>query len=512
MHPLRKTAIGSFRIIEGPTAVNRDRGQGGEPRPLRYLQMPETADRRHGRRRRQHERRYNAPTVIGAGYADILSPRRSRRPIIGAVTPTPREISLNMEHSLLNLGAWASKIRLSLRVCTCMDRVVSSVLSEYREKRFFLITGAFLTTSSFVGAVILHLAGKKFGVRLASDDFDIRVYFASARWVIEGGRLYREVGSEYPLLANVIFATLRFLAYLLHPGFYAFKGLWVASAWLVYLWCVYRIVKDIGIFVALAWLAPGPIYFALFRFDLYPAAATLMFLFAIRRTAYMEAAIWLGVAIAFKGYALFMLPTYCVFMVYQRGFTAAAKMGVVAVAPIILSLLVTLSFAGWEGVVAPFKLHAVRTLNDASTYDGINYLFGSPVISNGSAVRWIAQSLQVGCALAAAAMRPRSFEDLVNASLFAVLGFMSFSVFYSPQFVLWILPLVCFSGSRVHADLDDPLLLADLSLFPDQRSTARGATGPIQSGGRRDWHASLVYDVFGRSGKIQSIARLRDAT
>ena len=46
-------------------------------------------------------------------------------------------------------------------------------------------------------------------------------------------------------------------------------------------------------------------------------------------------------------------------------------------------------------------------------------------------------------------MRPRSFEDLVNASLFAVLGFMSFSVFYSPQFVLWILPLVCFSGSRV---------------------------------------------------------------
>ena len=46
-------------------------------------------------------------------------------------------------------------------------------------------------------------------------------------------------------------------------------------------------------------------------------------------------------------------------------------------------------------------------------------------------------------------MRPRSFEDLVNACLFAVLGFMSFSVFYSPQYVLWVLPLVCFSASRV---------------------------------------------------------------
>jgi hypothetical protein len=186
----------------------------------------------------------------------------------------------------------------------------------------------------------------------------------------------------------------------------------------------------------------------LFRFDLYPAVATLVFLFAIRRTAYIEGAIWLGVAIALKGYALFLLPAYCVFMVYQRGLAAAIKIGALAVAPIILSLLATLSFAGWEGVVAPFKLQAVRTLNGESTYDAINYLFGSPVISDGSAVRWIGQLLQVGCALAAAAMRPRNFEDLINACLFSVLGFMSFSAFYSPQYVLWILPLVCFSGSR----------------------------------------------------------------
>lgn len=62
---------------------------------------------------------------------------------------------------------------------------------------------------------------------------------------------------------------------------------------------------------------------------------------------------------------------------------------------------------------------------------------------------WIAQSLQVAVALAAAAMRPRCFEDLINTFLFAVLGFMSFSAFYSPQFVLWVLPLICFSTSPV---------------------------------------------------------------
>jgi hypothetical protein len=326
------------------------------------------------------------------------------------------------------------------------------IQSGFDKRLFFPIAGVFLTTAVLVGAVFLHLAEKKFGIWLASDNyFDINVYFSSARWVIDGGRLYREVPSEYPLFANIIFATLRYIANLLHPGPWrpGFYALWLASAWFVYLWAVYRIAKDIGIFAALAWLTPGAIFFALYRFDLYPAAATLMFLFAVRRTAYLEGALWLGVAIALKGYALFLVPAYCVFMIYQRGFAAAIKVGALAVVPIILSLLATLSFAGWEGVAAPFKLQAVRTLNGNSTYDAINYLLGGPVISNGSAVRWIGQSLQVGCALAAAAMRPRNFEDLVNALLFAVLGFMSFSVFYSPQFVLWILPLVCFSASRV---------------------------------------------------------------
>src|SRR5262249_54578250 len=150
-----------------------------------------------------------------------------------------------------------------------------------------------------------------------------------------------------------------------------------------------------------------------------------------------------------KGYALFLLPAYCVFIFYQRGFAAATKIAVLALAPMILSGLATLTFAGLDGVVAPFKLQALRTLNGESTYDAINYLFGASVIPEISEVPLVALSLQVGCALAAAAMRPQSFQELVNAFLFAVLGFMSFSVFYSPQFVLWVLPLVCFSSSRV---------------------------------------------------------------
>ena len=309
------------------------------------------------------------------------------------------------------------------------------------------LLGAASTTAALVSAGIVYLTGKAW--YLIFNPWDIDTYFDSARWIVQGGRLYREVSSDYPLCANVIFAVVRYLANFLHPGIYGFYSLWIASAGTVYLYAVYRTATGTTMLAALAWLAPASIYFALFRFDIYPAVATLVSLFAIRRTAYNEAAVWLGVAIALKGYPLCFLPVYCVFVAYQRGFADTIKVGALAVAPMILSLLATLTFAGWEGMVAPFSFQALRTLNGESTYATLNYLFSAPLIPDGPEVRWAAQSLQVGCALAAAAMRPRSFDDLINAFLFALLGFMSFSVFYSPQFVLWVLPLVSFSRSRV---------------------------------------------------------------
>src|SRR5262245_37125698 len=69
------------------------------------------------------------------------------------------------------------------------------------------LVGAATTATVFIGAMIVYPGAP----RLAFDESDMSVYFASARWVIEGGRLYREVASDYPLFANIIFATVRYL-------------------------------------------------------------------------------------------------------------------------------------------------------------------------------------------------------------------------------------------------------------------------------------------------------------
>jgi hypothetical protein len=61
--------------------------------------------------------------------------------------------------------------------------------------------------------------------------------------------------------------------------------------------------------------------------------------------------------------------------------------------------------------------------------------------------RYLPFVLEVATALAAAALRPQSFAAFVRAFIVAIGGFVTFSVFYSPQFYLWFIPPVAFAGS-----------------------------------------------------------------
>ena len=62
------------------------------------------------------------------------------------------------------------------------------------------------------------------------------------------------------------------------------------------LYTMYRIATGTSKLPTLAWLAPAPICFALFRSDIYAAVSHADIAVAIRQTGYIEGAIWLGVA------------------------------------------------------------------------------------------------------------------------------------------------------------------------------------------------------------------------
>ena len=62
--------------------------------------------------------------------------------------------------------------------------------------------------------------------------------------------------------------------------------------------------------------------------------------------------------------------------------------------------------------------------------------------------------------------RPKSYEDFVDCSVIAVTGFASALVFYSPQFVLWIVAVVVFSPRKFLQYLSLLLAISTYSYFP----------------------------------------------
>ena len=278
---------------------------------------------------------------------------------------------------------------------------------------------------------------------------DLSVYFQSSRWVVGQGTLYKDVFSEYPLLPNLIFGCFRFLAELFHhfsSSFHSFAWLWISASWFLYLGILYfiftRLSKE-GIWI---WLGLAPFYFALLRFDIYPATAVILALFFIRSKKYIHGACWLGIAIALKGYALFILPAYFVFLYYKKGLRFAFVTTALCLAPFFFSQIVVFAYSGLEGLKQPYSFHLQRNLNGESTYDAILFLFPFPLLREllNSLAKW----LQIAMSILAAGLKPKSFEDLVNSFLLGILGFISFSVFYSPQFLLWIISISCFSQNH----------------------------------------------------------------
>lgn len=320
----------------------------------------------------------------------------------------------------------------------------------YEDPKLLLVLG-------ILGAIIFYLSWDTVTASKLFDRYDIDQYFMRSRWAIGEGVLFKEVWSDYLLLPNLLFGLFRLVSENLHPlstSFQSFSWLWVTVSWFLYLWATYIIATKISTQSLWIWLAPAPIFFSLVRYDIYLVIATLFALLAVRNEKYIEGALWLGLMVALKGYALFAVPAYCVFVFYRKGLLTAIKVAVLCVGPFILGNLIVLGYAGMEGLRMPYAAQGDRPNIGDSTYDAVFFLLSplslavSPISEVPLVPTKIAQFLQISISFLAAGLRPKTFDELIDAFLIAILGFISFSKFYSPQFCLWVAPIACFSGSR----------------------------------------------------------------
>jgi uncharacterized membrane protein len=320
---------------------------------------------------------------------------------------------------------------------------------------------------------------------------DVHLYQGFADAVFDGRVPYRDFFMEYPPGALAVFLPPA-LAGDAHYNA-AFKVLMalcgVATIFLVAL-ILARLGASSGrlwtavLLLALAPIALGPI--SLNTYDAWPALLTVATLFLLVAGAPVVALALLGVAFAAKVYPVVLLPPALVFLWLRAGRDVVLRASAAFAAATALIVVPFLALAP-HGLAESFRAQAARGLQVESLggsvlavadrlglYDATVVHRTAPAISYelvGSlpdAVAVLSSAAQIVAVLLVAALylRARNGWWLLAVSFAAgIAGFLAFTRFFSPQYLVWLVPFVVFLEPAAWVVAGVALVLAQVWFF-----------------------------------------------
>ena len=200
------------------------------------------------------------------------------------------------------------------------------------------------------------------------------------------------------------------------------------------------LVLDRGFPKSPTWLLvlPGFLYFTPCRFDILPAFLVMASVIAADRRRVAAAGVCLGLAVALKMYPLVIAPLLLRYT--ARGWKDAFVWCGCAAVPLLLTYGTMLLTDGWAGASLPLRFQLARDHEPQWCYYG---KFLPPELAfktmPWSAVRTAVPLLTaVGWSL----FRPPDVFSLLRRCTFALLAFLTVSVFYSPQWWQWVAVLL----------------------------------------------------------------------
>ncbi|MCC6626939.1 MAG: DUF2029 domain-containing protein [Chloroflexi bacterium] len=341
------------------------------------------------------------------------------------------------------------------------------------------VTRLALTAGGLVAAQAVALVTITKGMQPTIGDWhrgDVQLYRRAGQRVLQGALPYRDFQLEYPPGSLLSFVTPHLVAgRLLALQDYA-DAFMVQSAVLstviaialgviAWRWWPGRSVAQVLATYAAGVIAGAPLL--AFRYDLLPAATTLLALVGVLAGRPLVAGLFLGLGIAIKIYPAVLLAVVGLFYLAQRRFRAAAAVSVGVVVPLVLiavpfaspkagEWLAGIAFFGARGIqvesVPGGVLLAVNAFGLARV--GVSHIFGAHQLSAPIAdavARW--QPLVLALALASIlALSWRRFRaearesgtiapaTLVTAMAAALLAFMVANKVFSAQYLIWLLP------------------------------------------------------------------------
>jgi uncharacterized membrane protein len=302
------------------------------------------------------------------------------------------------------------------------------------------------------------------GLFRAREYRDVGLYGEYAQGLLDGRLPYRDVFVEYPPGA---FAVLTPPALLSDDAYrHAFKVLMalvglatlvVAALILLRLGADRRRLYGVLVALALAPLALGPV--SLNTYDGWPALLVAGALCALLYRRPTLAFALLGFAVTAKLYPAALLPLFCL-AVWRQGL----RRPLLAFAGAVGLVFIPFAIAGWDGLWDSFEAQAGRSLQLESLggalllaadrlgiYDATVVTGSTAAVSrdlSGSlpnALAVVTSVLQVLVVLSVMWLFVRvrtAGEGLVAATAATLAGVLAFAKFISPQYLVWLLPLV----------------------------------------------------------------------
>ena len=282
--------------------------------------------------------------------------------------------------------------------------------------------------------------------RLINDPYDLSTYQDRGSWIVEGQQPYKDVFSEYPQLATYMFAIPHILGRLFRfsgDTYRYFFSLIMAVSAVITIVLIYEQRSDRKYLAYLMFL-PASIYFTHNRYDIVPAMFTIISIWMLFKGRFQFASFFLAISVMFKWYPLVLLPIYIAhyYTLHKR---LNWRMIVTFSGTIGLIILPTILSIGMDGFLEPYQFHLDRGVNRES----IVFLFVLFMMAAGIFTQIIKTIvfnaflvLQVGVSFVSLLGQVRDKVSVLAWSSGAILCFMLFAKFYSPQWLLWILPFL----------------------------------------------------------------------
>lgn len=202
---------------------------------------------------------------------------------------------------------------------------------------------------------------------------------------------------------------------------------------------------------------PAFLYFSLNRFDVIPSALTglSLFLLARRRIALSGATLGLGAMV--KVYPVLLVPLFVRFLLRQESQVVKWLLSFAGIVVVVLTW--SMWRVGWSGTLLPFRYQLSRGLEPRSIYGLI-----LPASLGTQSWGW----LRVAIVLLVAALlvyRPVTNPiSLLRRAAVVLIVFISLQVFFSPQWIVWLAPLLFPLASR-NKTLLRWVILLDVAMY-----------------------------------------------